>query len=68
MPESNESVPDVPIVCPECDTTARAPLSEVGAAVERHNERLHDGEDVARVDPDIADQLADVVAEELGLL
>ncbi|PSQ12484.1 hypothetical protein BRC93_01915 [Halobacteriales archaeon QS_5_70_15] len=60
--------PEVPIHCPACETTTRVPLSEVGGTVERHNEGLHGGEDVARVDPDLADRLADIVAEELGLL
>lgn len=66
--DAGDAEPDVPIHCPACGTTTRVPLSEVGATVERHNEALHDGEDVARVDPDLADQLADIVAEELGLL
>jgi len=60
--------PDVPVHCPECGTTTRVPLSEVAAKLEGHNERLHGGADVARVDPEVADRLADVVAEELGLL
>lgn len=64
----SEDEPTVPIVCPECDTTSRIALSEVGDAVERHNERLHDGEEIASVDPAIADHLADMVAEDLGLL
>ena len=60
--------PDVPILCPECETTTRIPLSEVANTIERHNEQMHDGEDVAHVDPDLTDQLADLVAEDLGLL
>lgn len=44
------------------------PLSEVETTVTRHNERLHDGETRAEVDPALADQLADLVAEEMGLL
>ncbi|ELZ09555.1 MULTISPECIES: hypothetical protein [Natrialba] len=58
----------VPIVCDACETTSRVPLSNVADAVERHNAQLHDGEAVAEVDPDIADQIADLVATELGLL
>ena len=34
-------------------------------AVADHNDRLHDGEDVAEVDPEIADALADLVAEDV---
>lgn len=59
--------PTVPVVCPDCGTTTRVSLSTVGEAVERHNEQLHDGEDVAGVDPDVADSLLDLVAEGMGL-
>ncbi|WP_181685740.1 hypothetical protein [Halorhabdus salina] len=58
----------VPIVCDECGTTAQIPLSDLADQLEAHNERMHDGEPVAEVDPDVADQLADLVADELGLL
>lgn len=60
--------PEVPIVCEACETTARIPLSDVAEMLDRHNERRHDGEQVARVDPELADRLADMVAEDLGLL
>jgi hypothetical protein len=60
--------PTVPIVCPACDTTTRIPLPDVADAVERHNDQLHGGESVAAVDPTVADRLADLVAEDLGLL
>jgi len=60
--------PDVPVICPECETTTRVPISKVGDSVDRHNEQLHGGEAVAEIDPDIADQLQDLVAEDLGLL
>jgi hypothetical protein len=60
--------PDVPIICEECDTTTRIPISEVADSVERHNEQMHDGEDIAQIDPDIAEELQDLVAEDLGLL
>ncbi|WIV66516.1 hypothetical protein [Natrialbaceae archaeon AArc-T1-2] len=70
MTSSNESgtEPRVPIVCPECETTSRIPLADVADSLERHNAQLHDGEAIARVDPDVADRIADLVAEELGLL
>lgn len=64
----DDDAPEVPIHCPDCETTSRIPFPEVGDAVASHNAQLHDGEDVARVDPELADQLADIVAEELGLL
>lgn len=66
--ETDPDDPEVPVHCPACETTTRVPLSEVAAMLERHNEGLHDGDDVARVDPELADRLADIVAEELGLL
>ena len=64
----NDADPTVPIICPECDTETRIPISELAETLDRHNEGRHDGEEVARVDPDIADQLADLVAEDMGLL
>ncbi|PSP27457.1 hypothetical protein BRC65_05700 [Halobacteriales archaeon QH_2_65_14] len=67
MPESDAD-PEVPIVCPECETTTRIPIEDVADSLERHNEGMHDGEEVAQVDPDIAEELADLVAEDLGLL
>jgi hypothetical protein len=63
----NDDDPTVPIVCAECDTTARVPVEDVGDRVDRHNERLHDGEPVAEVDPDVKAALTDMVAEDLGL-
>ncbi|MFB6194799.1 MAG: hypothetical protein ABEI80_01400 [Haloplanus sp.] len=60
--------PTVQITCTACATTTRVPLSEVADAVERHNEQLHDGESIAEVDPAVADSLADLVADDLGLL
>ena len=69
MPAANDSdEPRVPIVCPECETTSRVSLPDVADAIERHNDQLHGGEDVATVDPDVADRIADLVADELGLL
>jgi len=65
---SRDESPEVPVVCPECETTTRIPLQDVADSIERHNDRLHGGEDVARVDPELAEELADVVAEDLGLL
>jgi len=59
--------PTVPIVCSACETTTRVPLPEVAEAVERHNENVHDGEELAQVDPAVADRLADLVAEDMGL-
>lgn len=60
--------PDVPIRCEACETTTRVPLSEVAVTIERHNEQLHDGAQRARVDPALADQVADLVAEDMDLL
>ena len=65
---SDSDEPTVPIVCPECETTSRVPLSDVAETIERHNDGVHDGDDVASVDPDVADRIADLAADELGLL
>jgi hypothetical protein len=59
--------PTVPVVCPECETTSRVALSDLAEAVTTHNENRHDGADVAHVDADIVDRIADLAAEDLGL-
>lgn len=64
----SDDAPDVPIVCTECETTTRIPVDDVAESLERHNDQLHDGEEIAQIDPDIADQLQNIVAEDLGLL
>lgn len=68
MPGDETDEPTVPIECPDCDTSTEIPLSEVGDAVDRHNESVHDGEERARVDPDLADELQTLVAEDMGIL
>lgn len=60
--------PQIPVVCPDCETTTRVALSDVAESIDRHNEQLHDGEAVAEVDPALAEHLQDLVAEDLGLL
>jgi hypothetical protein len=60
--------PAVPIVCQECDTETEVPLSEVGEMLDRHNENQHGGQQCAQVDPALADQLQNLVAEDMGLL
>lgn len=67
MSEEPDS-PEIPIVCPECDTRTRVPFPDVEETVKRHNAGVHDGEQIAAVDPDVFDQLADYVASDLGLL
>ncbi len=64
MAESDDPV-DVPVVCPECGTETRVELDDLVDTVDQHNERLHGGADVASVDPDLADQLLDLVADDL---
>lgn len=63
-----EETPEIPVVCAECDTRTRVPFEDVETAIARHNEQQHDGESIAEVDPAVMDQLADFVAEDLGLL
>jgi hypothetical protein len=60
--------PTVPIVCTACETETRVPLDELEDALSRHNENAHDGEPIAEVDPGVKDQLADLVARDLGLV
>jgi hypothetical protein len=60
--------PRPPTVYLESETTSHVPLSGVADAVDRHNEGVHDGKAVAEVDPDLADRLADLVAEDMGLI
>ncbi|MFB6161043.1 MAG: hypothetical protein ABEJ61_07680 [Haloferacaceae archaeon] len=64
---SSDAEPEVPVVCPVCDTTTRVPLPEVADAIARHNEGVHDGDDVAEVDPAVADAIADLAASDLGM-
>lgn len=66
MPDDGE--PTVPVVCPACETASEVPLAGVAEAIEGHNQSVHDGESVAEVDPAVREGLADVVAEDLGLL
>lgn len=60
--------PQVPIHCPECETTTRVPLAALADRIEGHNESVHDGEDVAQVDPGVVEQFQNIVVEEEGLL
>lgn len=70
MSEEDDSDGDatkVRVVCPACDTETQAAISDVMGVVERHNEAVHDGEDVATVDPAVKEALAGLVAKDLGL-
>lgn len=60
--------PTVPIICAACGTETRVSLEGLADTLERHNENRHDGEQIAQVDPEIADRIADLVADDLGLL
>ncbi|WP_418281867.1 hypothetical protein [Halorubrum sp. DTA98] len=63
----SDEEPTVPIVCTDCGTETRVPLSDVADALSRHNDGNHDGEAIAEVDPALKDRLADLVAEDMGL-
>ena len=65
---TSDDEPTVPIVCTACETTTRVPLADVADAVDRHNENVHDGEEIAEIDPALVDSLADLVVEDMGLL
>ncbi len=62
------SEPEVPVICPECETSSSVPLSTLEETIDQHNQRLHNGEDVATVDPAVKTHLTDLIAEDLGLL
>lgn len=65
---SGDDGPDVPIYCPACDTTTRVPLADLEERIDRHNESVHDGEEHAQVDPELAEAFQDLVVEDMGLL
>lgn len=60
--------PRVTIQCPDCETETTVALADAAERLDRHNEQVHDGEQVARLDPVVADRLADILAEEMDLL
>ncbi|MFK8215597.1 hypothetical protein [Haloferax volcanii] len=64
---TDDEAPDVPVVCEACDTTTRVPLSEVADAIERHNEQVHDGDDIAQVDPEIVKHVTDLAAKDMSV-
>ena len=66
MPDVDDA-PTVPITCPECGTDARVSLDDVAERLRNHNDRHHEGEEVATVDPELRDSFADLLAEKLGL-
>ena len=67
MTDEEHEEPEVTVVCPECDTETAVPFSKLESAISNHNERLHDGADVAGVDPEFLDAFQDVVADDLEL-
>jgi hypothetical protein len=68
MVDSDDEGVTVPIRCDACGTDSTVPLEDVADRIEGHNERLHDGNECAEVDPAVAERFADLVAEDLGLL
>jgi len=65
---ASDELPEIPVVCSACETRTAVAFDEIEAAIERHNEQLHDGEPVAEVDPAVLEELTDRVAEDIGLL
>ncbi|MFP4530723.1 MAG: hypothetical protein ACLFNC_05465 [Halodesulfurarchaeum sp.] len=63
-----EDVPEITIICPACGTETAVPFPDVEATIDAHNERQHDGEPVAEIDPAVKSRLQDLLAEEMGLL
>jgi len=62
-----EDMPEIPVVCTDCETRTQVPFTDVEAAVARHNAQLHDGEAVAEVDPDVLEALTDQLGRDMGL-
>jgi len=67
MAGPDDEEPSFPVVCPECDTETRVALSDLEGSIDRHNDQLHDGDDVAEIDPAVADHVLDLAAEDMGL-
>lgn len=63
-----EDVPEITITCTVCGTETNVPFHDVVETIETHNERRHDGEPVAEIDPAVKSRLQDLLAEEMGLL
>jgi len=64
---ADEEMPEIPVVCTACETRTAVSFENVEAAVQRHNEQLHDGESVAEVDPEVLDALTDQLGRDMGL-
>jgi hypothetical protein len=64
---TEEDMPEIPVICPTCDTRSYVPFEEVSDAVQRHNDQLHDGESIAEVDPEVLDALTTKFGEDMGL-
>jgi len=65
MSDSDLESTDVRVVCEDCGTRTRVPVGDLAETLERHNEQLHGGQEVAAVDPELADHLLDLVADDL---
>lgn len=68
MTDEDGEEPTVPVVCEACETTTETSLSEAAETIQQHNERIHDGEECAQIDPAIAEQIQDLIARDMGLL
>jgi hypothetical protein len=65
---SPEDLPEITITCQACGTETAVPFPKVEETIEAHNERQHDGEPIAEIDPAVKSKLQDLLAEEMGLL
>lgn len=55
----------VTIICPECETSARVPVSEAPQKMKRHNENLHDGREVVE-SPSLIERMKEQAEKVLG--
>lgn len=67
MTDTDDEEPSFPVICPECETETRVALSDLEESIDRHNGQLHDGDEVAQIDPDVAAEVLDLAAEDMGL-
>lgn len=67
MPDSGNESPKVPIVCPECETSSRIPLSDVADTLEQHNDEVHAGKEFAKVEPAVMNHVQDIIIDDLDL-
>lgn len=57
----------VPIECPECGTTTHASIGDVKQTMKRHNQKMHNGEKVARIRRSFLKDVLERFADKQGI-